>query len=136
MKNKAILGILPILFFIGLLVGNVFIFKTKEQGKLLYEQHCASCHMEKGEGLAQLIPPISKSDWLAQNPSRLACIIRYGQKGEITVNGVKYNQPMPANERLTEIEIHNLVNYILDNFENTLEKRSLDKIRHDLNNCY
>jgi hypothetical protein len=92
--------------------------------------------MEKGEGLAQLIPPISKSDWLAQNPSRLACIIRYGQKGEITVNGVKYNQPMPANERLTEIEIHNLVNYILDNFENTLEKRSLDKIRHDLNNCY
>jgi mono/diheme cytochrome c family protein len=136
MKNKAILGILPILFFIGLLVGNVFIFKTKEQGKLLYEQHCASCHMEKGEGLAQLIPPISKSDWLAQHPSRLACIIRYGQKGEITVNGVKYNQPMPANERLTEIEIHNLVNYILDNFENTIEKRSLDKIRHDLNNCY
>ncbi|MDX1904727.1 MAG: cytochrome c [Thermonemataceae bacterium] len=135
MKNKVWLGSIPVVLFVGLLVGNALFFKTKEQGKLLYEQHCASCHMEKGEGLAQLIPPISKSDWLKNNPSKVACVIMHGQKGAIKVNGREYNQEMPANTQLSEIEIHNLVNYLFTNFENNIEKRTLEQIRQDLTTC-
>ena len=126
---------LPILFFIGLLIGNLFVFRVKEQGKILYETHCSSCHMEQGEGLAQLIPPISKSDWIAKNIENLACVIRYGQNEEILVNGIKYSQPMPANPKLTDVEIHNLINYIVQNFGNKTQKRSLEQIQQDLNNC-
>ncbi|GAB4133159.1 MAG: hypothetical protein OHK0045_13650 [Raineya sp.] len=91
--------------------------------------------MEQGEGLARLIPPISKSDWLAHNTEKLACIIRNGQNGEIIVNGINYNQPMPANPKLTDIEIHNIINYIVRNFGNASPKRSLEQIQQDLNNC-
>lgn len=134
-RNKIILAALPILFFVGLLIGNLFVFRVKEQGKVLYETHCSSCHMEQGQGLAQLIPPISKSDWIAQNNEKLACIIRYGQQGEVMVNGTLYNQPMPANLKLTDIEIHNLINYIVRNFGNKSPKRSLEQVQQDLNNC-
>lgn len=134
-KTKLFLSLLPILFFVGLLLGNLFVFRVKEQGKTLYETHCSSCHMEQGEGLARLIPPISKSDWLAHNTEKLACIIRNGQNGEIIVNGINYNQPMPANPKLTDIEIHNIINYIVRNFGNASPKRSLEQIQQDLNNC-
>jgi len=134
-KSKILLAILPVLFFVGLLVGNLFVFRVKEQGQVLYETHCSGCHMEQGQGLAQLIPPISKSDWIANNADKLACIIRYGQQGAIIVNGINYNQPMPANPNLTDIELHNLINYIVRNFGNQTAKRSLGQIQQDLNNC-
>lgn len=102
---------------------------------MLYEAHCSNCHMEQGQGLARLIPPISKSDWIAQNNDKLACIIRYGQQGEVIVNGISYNQPMPANLQLTDIEIYNLLNYILRNFGNQSPKRTLEQVRQDLSNC-
>lgn len=138
MKNKQIkffLATLPVLFFIGLLLGNLFVFRVKEQGRILYETHCQSCHMEQGEGLARLIPPIKKSDWIAQNAEKLACVIRYGQAGEVVVNGISYQQPMPANPKLTDIEIHNLINYVVQNFGNKTPKRSLEQVQQDLNNC-
>jgi mono/diheme cytochrome c family protein len=134
-RNKIILAALPILFFVGLLIGNLFVFRVKEQGKVLYETHCSSCHMEQGQGLAQLIPPISQSDWIAKNNEKLACVIRYGQQGEVLVNGTAYNQPMPANLKLTDVEIHNLINYIVRNFGNKSPKRSLEQVQQDLNNC-
>ncbi len=91
--------------------------------------------MEQGQGLAQLIPPISQSDWIAKNNEKLACVIRYGQQGEVLVNGTAYNQPMPANLKLTDVEIHNLINYIVRNFGNKSPKRSLEQVQQDLNNC-
>lgn len=135
MKNKAWLGVLPVLFFVGLLVGSLFVFKTEEQGKMVYEKHCSGCHMEKGQGLANLIPPIRASDWIAKNPAQIACIIRHGQKGAIQVNGKTYNQPMQANTKLSEVEIYNVVNYLLSNFGNKIPKRSLEEIKTDLESC-
>ncbi len=91
--------------------------------------------MENGEGLAGLIPPLRKADWLAKNPEKIACIIRYGQKEEIQVNGATYNHPMPANLQLSDVEIHNLTNFLLTNFENSLPKRTFEQIVKDLQTC-
>ncbi|MCS6794508.1 MAG: cytochrome c [Raineya sp.] len=133
---KSVLAVFPVLFFIGLLLGNLFFFKTQEQGQKLYAQHCASCHMEKGEGLANLIPPLAEADWLAQNPEKVACIIRYGQTGEVRVNGKTYNHPMPANLQLSDTEIHNITNFILSNFGNKVSKRTFEQITKDLRTCH
>ncbi|WP_448529938.1 c-type cytochrome [Raineya sp.] len=133
---KPILAAFPVLFFVGLLLGNLFFFRTQEQGQKLYALHCSSCHMEKGEGLAGLIPPLKNADWLAQNPEKIACIIRYGQKGKVLVNGITYNHPMPANLKLSDTEIHNLTNFILSNFENQVPKRTFEQIVKDLQSCH
>jgi cytochrome c551 len=82
------------------------------EGKALYEANCANCHQSNGMGLGRLIPPINQSDYFLDDIPRTAKIIKHGQKGEITVNGVAYNQEMPANPRLTNIEIAHIMTYL------------------------
>jgi cytochrome c551 len=82
------------------------------EGKALYEANCANCHQNDGTGLGKLIPPIYQSDYFLADVARTAKIIKYGQKGEITVNGVIYNQEMPANPRLTNMEIAQIMTYL------------------------
>jgi mono/diheme cytochrome c family protein len=82
------------------------------QGKVLYENFCANCHMEDGTGLKTLIPPLAGADFLAKHQEKLPCIIRKGMKGEIVVNDETYNNEMPGSPALTEFEITNVINYI------------------------
>lgn len=82
------------------------------QGHALYDTHCANCHMEEGEGLRQLIPPLAGSDYLRENRRKVVHGIVHGMEGPMVVNGISYNQPMPGNEELTEFQIVNIVNYI------------------------
>lgn len=82
------------------------------QGKILYESHCGNCHQKDGSGLGRLIPPIKQSDYFLDDKARTARIIRNGQKGEIKVNGVIFDEVMPANPNLTELEIAQLMTYL------------------------
>jgi len=82
------------------------------QGHNLYDQHCANCHMEEGDGLRGLIPPLAGADYLRDNPREVVRGIRYGMKGPMTVNGMLYNEEMPGNVELSEFQIVNIVNYI------------------------
>ena len=71
-------------------------------GMQLYRQHCANCHQVDGTGLARLIPPLKDSDYLQKlKPGELACQIRYGLEKEIVVNGIEFNEKMPAIQKLT-----------------------------------
>ena len=82
------------------------------QGHNLYDKHCANCHMEEGEGLRNLIPPLAGADYLGENPREVVRGIRYGMQGPILVNGTVYNEPMPGNAELSDFQIVNIVNYI------------------------
>jgi cytochrome c551 len=82
------------------------------QGKNIYEQYCANCHQKNGEGLGRLIPPLNQSDYMLKDVGNTVKIIKYGIKGEITVNGINYNQPMPGNPQFTDLEIAQLVTYL------------------------
>lgn len=82
------------------------------QGHILYDKHCANCHMEEGEGLRRLIPPLAGSDYLRDNPREVIRGMRYGMKGPMMVNGVLYNEVMPGNSELSEFQIVNIANYL------------------------
>ncbi|SNS64972.1 Cytochrome C oxidase, cbb3-type, subunit III [Belliella buryatensis] len=82
------------------------------EGKILYENYCANCHQTDGIGLGKLIPPLRGSDYMLEDIGRTVHIIKYGLKGEIIVNDQKYNQPMPANPQLTNMEIAQIVTYL------------------------
>ena len=89
--------------------------KTRQyaiNGKVLYDNLCANCHQSDGTGLGRLIPPLAGSDYMNEDIGRTVRIIKYGQEGEIVVNGVTYNQPMPPNPRLTSMEIAEITTYI------------------------
>lgn len=90
------------------------------EGKALYEANCANCHQKNGTGLGKLIPPIFQSDYFLEDVPRTAKIIKHGQKGEIIVNGVAYNQEMPGNPKLTNIEIAHIMTYLYNIWGNEL----------------
>lgn len=87
-------------------------------GKKLYTQYCSNCHTENGEGLGRLIPPLKNSDYLLSDIPRAAQIILNGQKGPIIVNGVEYNQPMPANPKLNDTQVLEILTYITNSWGN------------------
>ncbi|SMD41489.1 Cytochrome c, mono-and diheme variants [Aquiflexum balticum DSM 16537] len=82
------------------------------EGKILYENLCANCHQKDGSGLGKLIPPLFESDYMLEDIGRTIRIIKFGQEGEIIVNGQIYNQAMPANPKLTDMEIAQIVTYL------------------------
>lgn len=107
---------------------------TYSQGERLYLAHCANCHMEDGTGLAKLIPPLANSDYLKLNQEQIPCILRHGQSGEITVNGVVFNQEMPG-QKYTDIQINNMINYINTAWENDIPVVSIAQTKERLQKC-
>ena len=82
------------------------------QGQILYRAYCSNCHQEDGAGLRRLIPPLAQSDYLLADVDRTLCLIKNGLQGPIIVNEESYNQMMPANEALRDIEIAQIATYI------------------------
>ena len=105
------------------------------EGKRLYGIHCANCHQQDGTGLARLYPPIKDSDYLLDHKSEIICGMRYGQKGEMVVNGVMYNQEMPGIQNITDLEIAEIATYIYTVFGDTVQIITLNDVRAIMTNC-
>lgn len=105
------------------------------QGRKLYRQHCANCHQPDGTGLGKLIPPLAGSDYLKENKENVLCIMRWGMEGVVVVNGQEYNQPMPANLQLKDIEIAEIATYIQNAWGNKGEFIQVPEAQEWLKNC-
>ena len=68
--------------------------ESLQRGSEIYFDFCVTCHMEQGEGVAKTFPPLAKSDYLMENREESIRGIKYGQSGELIVNGVTYNNVM------------------------------------------
>ncbi|MDP5229073.1 MAG: cytochrome c [Cellulophaga sp.] len=95
--------------------------KSIERGSEVYADFCVTCHLPKGEGVANTFPPLAKSDYLLKNREASIRGIKYGQSGEILVNGFTYNGVMPA-MGLSDEEVADVMNYILNSWGNTSKK--------------
>ena len=107
----------------------------QNEGQRLYVTHCASCHGEQGEGLRRLMPPLAGSDYLRRHREALPCLIRKGQQGRIVVNGVTYDQVMPAHDDLTDSQITNILNYIHTAWGNQGAKHTIGEVSRLLEAC-
>jgi len=120
---------------LGLCLASSCDYKPRNQGKSLYAKHCSGCHMNDGEGLGELFPPTANSSYINEKPQALACIIKYGLEGSITVNGTSFNEAMPGNTQLSDVEINNLVHYILEVQNKTKNPYTISDIRAQLSSC-
>lgn len=87
------------------------------KGKEVYQSYCMSCHMENGEGLEDVYPPLAKSDYLMANKKRAVQQILYGATGAMKVNGKTYIGDMTGFD-LTNQEVSDLLNYLRNSFGN------------------
>lgn len=104
------------------------------EGILVYKNNCANCHQTNGQGLAALYPPIAGSDYLA-NKKSVICLIRYGQRGPIVVNGKRYNRPMPAQPQLSALEIAELTTYIYNEWGGETKRTDVKAVTPVLEQC-
>ncbi len=105
------------------------------EGKRLYGLYCANCHQPDGSGLARLYPPLKNSDYMLLNRDKVICGMRYGQQGEIVVNGVVFNQPMPANLSITDLELAEIATYIYTVFGDTVQIVTINEVRLIMESC-
>ncbi len=98
--------------------GSLSVEQQIEAGKLLFAGTCSTCHQANGEGLANVFPPLAKSDYFAADSKRLAQAIVHGVNGKIKVNNADYNSVMPPMSQLTDDEIANISTYVLNSWGN------------------
>lgn len=93
-----------------------------ERGQEIYTDFCVTCHMPNGEGVAHTFPPLAKSDYLMQNREGSIKGIKYGQEGELIVNGLTYNNTM-APLGLEDEEVADVMNFILNSWGNSTDTK-------------
>lgn len=103
-------------------------------GRDLYIRHCQNCHGTNGEGLNALIPPLTDTVFLKKHKRKIACYIKNGLSEKIIVNGITYQEKMPATQ-LANIDIAQLIVYITNSFGNKQGNYTSEQTATDLNNC-
>ena len=124
MKPKSIL----LLFLTALAAVNFLSFSVQKQvpfdlkasitrGKEAYIAYCISCHMEKGDGVEALYPPLAKADYLMSDKKRSVQQVLYGANGEMKVNGKVFNTEMTGFD-LSDQEVSDVLNYVRNSWGN------------------
>ena len=113
---------------------SIYIFQDQElkesmqRGSEIYSDFCVTCHLQEGEGVANTFPPLAQSDYLAKNREASIRGVKYGQQGEIIVNGVTYNNAM-APLGLEDEEVVDVMNFVMNSWGNTSDKTvSLEEV--------
>jgi mono/diheme cytochrome c family protein len=114
-----------IVFYFGSVICvGLFLFQDPEleasieRGNEIYVDFCVTCHKGNGEGVAHTYPPLAKSDFLMGNREKSIRGIKYGQQGELVVNGVTYNNVMDR-LGLEDDEVADVMNFILNSWGNS-----------------
>jgi mono/diheme cytochrome c family protein len=98
------------------------------EGERLYGLYCANCHQPGGEGMANLYPPLH----FPGDKARFIQIIKHGIDTEISVNGVTYHRPMPANPNLTELDIAEITTFIYNKWGKESTYTPIDTVKKAL----
>jgi len=126
-------GLIAVFLFFAMLTSCIP--EGRDYGKELYEDKCANCHGIEGDGLQQLYPPLKGSDYLNENQDKLACIIRFGSEGGSVVNGVTFENKMEGQALLSEVDVHNIINYISKNINHNVKSVNIKEVNEMLANC-
>lgn len=95
--------------------------KSIENGKEVYVDFCIQCHMANGKGDLKNFPPLDGSDWLNKKIAQSIHAVKFGQTGEVIVNGKKFNNTMPP-AGLSNQEVADVLNYIRNSWSNKHHK--------------
>ena len=95
--------------------------ESMQRGSEIYGDFCVTCHLQAGEGVSGAFPPLANSDYLQENREASIRGVKYGQQGELIVNGERYNSVM-APMGLEDEEIADVMNYVMNSFGNSSDK--------------
>jgi nitrite reductase (NO-forming) len=100
-----------------------------ERGKKVFLSACFACHMQDGQGLPNIFPPLAGADYLKADKERAIRIPLKGLQGPITVNGKPYNNPMPPQD-FTDDQIADVLTYVMNSWGNDYGTVSASEVKH------
>ncbi|MGS2726281.1 c-type cytochrome [Psychroserpens sp. BH13MA-6] len=100
---------------------NSALERSMMRGEKIYKNFCMSCHGSNGKGMSKAFPPLANSDYLMNKQKASIRAIKYGQSGEITVNGKIYNSVMSP-LGLKDKEVADVMNYINNSWGNSNDR--------------
>ena len=106
-----------------------------EAGKVVYEQNCVTCHQVNGKGVSGLNPPLAGTEYVNGDQDRLIGIVLNGSNVGLDVNGMVYNNTMPAHAFLSDEEVAHVLSYVRNSFGNqadTIAAEAVAKVRASL----
>lgn len=116
---KKLIG-LVVIALVAMAVAMPAAAQSKKNGEKVYNEYCSTCHQKDGKGLANVYPPLAKSDYIKKmDKETLIREIVFGKSGEVTVNGKKFNgvmTPLPA--KYKDSDISDVVTYVFNMFGN------------------
>ncbi len=86
-----------------------------DRGKLVYQQVCLSCHQADGGGVPNMNPPLIKSTWVSGDKKKLINIVLKGFSEKIPGH---YSNTMPAQNKLSDQQIADVLTFVRANFGN------------------
>ena len=90
-----------------------------QAGEAAFLANCAACHQPTGVGLPGAFPPLAGSDFLKNNDkTKIMSSVLQGITGKLVVNGVEYNNVMPAMSHLADADIANILTYVYASWGN------------------
>ena len=89
---------------------------------------CSACHQPTGRGLPNVFPPLAGSDFLNADKGRAVKLVIHGRQGEVVVNGVKFNNNMPAFP-LSDQDVANVLTYVYNSFGNAGLEVTPDEVK-------
>jgi mono/diheme cytochrome c family protein len=88
-------------------------------GLVIFRSTCAMCHGAGGEGIENIAPPLSGSEYVEGPPERLAMILLNGLEGPLRIKGQLYNfnGSMPNfGNNFSEEQLADVIKYLHNSF--------------------
>jgi mono/diheme cytochrome c family protein len=85
-----------------------------QAGQDIYKRYCLSCHQANGKGVSGMYPPLAGNSNLKGQSDSLINIVLRGKAGKVEVNGDVYIGIMASHNYLTDEQVANVLNYILN----------------------
>jgi nitrite reductase (NO-forming) len=87
------------------------------RGEQIYKEKCFACHQADGQGLPNVFPTLTGSDFLLNNTRMAVAQVLNGSEKVSSGNAVNYPAPMPPQLDNHEDAVA-VINYVLKNFGN------------------
>lgn len=91
-----------------------------KRGQAVYTEYCKTCHQANGQGLSTVYPPLAGSDYIKTKGAKTVTDnVVNGLKGQITVNGKKFNNvmtPLPA--KYSNADAASVITFVLNSWGN------------------
>ena len=88
--------------------------RDMQDGLDIYKRYCLSCHQLKGNGVSGMYPPLAGNPDLKGPIDSLINTVLRGKAGRINVNGTEYSSIMAPHNYLTDDQVANVLNYLLN----------------------